>query len=679
MIVEIAIYRQGFFHLNMLRAAIFVCLLSLSQPSFALSGITITADKITYDDATLHKANIALDLTGSDIAIVQAETLEYGKARLDKAHITIDLKANTTMLVKASHIFMNKIEAQNSTIYLDYRHNIAQPTLTFYSDIKQTADKAWSALKISCLIPKKNPQKNGVELWECPGGLFTAERTRVPFNITITPQPHGVDTEINLTDAHFSDASGLHAGDKLTGKVKVSAQLLKDAANKDIWHWKGLFSWTEGELFWQPFYFGKAGNEFNISGTYQAPMLNIQQANLKINEIGNMSATAEINTKTQVLNDVIVNARDVDFAGLYALVLKPMVEKSAFGNLKVSGKADWHFVVKNLQPISFELNLKDANIEDLNGKFALNDINAHIPWDYETAKNVTLSYSSGHVLKIPLGNTYLQAELNRYSLTAPSLVLPMLDGALKLEDVSAAYLSQQWFWHLKMQLDPISMSEFSKALGWPIMQGKIDGQVPLITYAAKQLNMDGKMQFNMFNGSVAMEGLRIDDPLGNVPRLYANLQMRNIDLGDLTRTFNFGAIEGKLEGDVKDLQLENWKPVRMDAIIQTADGKHLKKVSQRAVENITALGGAGTAAALQRTFLRFFKEFNYEKIGLSCQLRQDICKMGGVESTPTGYIIVKGKGAPSVSVNGYTEYVSLSDLIARIKRITDSNSKMIVN
>jgi hypothetical protein len=658
----------------MLRAAIFVCLFSVSQAAFALTSISITADKITHENAVLNKANIALDLTGSDIAIVQAETLEYGKAKLDSAHITVDLKANTTMLVKAKHISMDKYEAQNANIYLDYAQKTLQPTVTFYSDIKQTADKAWSSLQINCLIPKKAK----VEVWECPGGLFTAERTRVPFNIIITPQAHGVDTEINLTDANFSDASGLHAGDKLTGKIKVSAELRKDSAKKDIWHWKGLFSWTEGELFWQPFYFGKAGNEFNISGTYAEPMLNIQQANLKINEVGNMTATAELNTKTQEVKDVKVSAKDVDFAGLYKLVLQPMVEKSAFGNLKVSGRADWQFEVKGLQPINFELNLKDANIEDLNGKFGLSDINAHIPWDYDVPKTITLAYSGGHVLKIPLGKTNLQAELNRYSVTAPSLVFPVLDGAIKVEDVSAAYLSQQWIWHVKMQLEPISMNTFSKTLGWPEMQGKIDGQVPLITYAGKQLNMDGKMQFNMFNGNVAMEGLRIDDPLGRAPKLYANLHMRDIDLGDLTRTFNFGAIEGKLEGDVKDLQLENWKPVRMDAIIQTADGKHVKKVSQRAVENITALGGEGTAAALQRTFLRFFKEFNYEKIGLSCQLRQDICKMGGVESTPTGYIIVKGKGAPTVNVNGFTEYVSLSDLIARMKRITDSNSKMIV-
>jgi hypothetical protein len=673
----------------MLREAIFVFLLSLSQTAFALSSISITADKITHENATLHKANIALDLTGADIAVVQAEMLEYDNAKLEKPHITVDLKANTTILVKTHHILMNKIEAQNSLIYLDYAEKTAQPTITFYSDVKQVTDNAWSDIKINCLIPKKAK----VEVWECPGGLFTAERTRVPFTITITPEPNGVDTEINFTDAHFSDASGLHAGDKLTGKVKVSAQLRKDGSQKDnakkstatleTWHWKGLFSWTEGELFWQPFYFGKAGNEFNISGTYREPMLNIQQANLKINEVGNMSASAEINIKTQEVKEAHVASKDVDFAGLYKLVLQPMVEKSAFGNLKVSGKADWQFDVKGLQPMRFELNLKDANIEDLNGKFALSDINAHIPWDYDVPKTVTLAYSKGHVLDIPLGNTRLQAELNRYAVTAPMLVLPILDGALRFEDVSAAYLSQQWFWHVKMQLEPISMNTFSMALGWPEMQGKIDGQVPLITYAGKQLRMDGKMQFNMFNGNVTMDGLRIDDPLGITPKLYANLQMRNIDLGDLTRTFNFGAIEGKLEGDVKDLQLENWKPVRMDAKIQTADGKHLKKISQRAVENITALGGEGTAAALQRTFLRFFKEFNYEKIGLSCQLRQDVCKMGGVEfikpeSTQAGYVIVKGKGAPSVNVNGYTEYVSLSDLIARMKRITDSNSKMII-
>jgi len=91
--------------------------------------------------------------------------------------------------------------------------------------------------------------------------------------------------------------------------------------------------------------------------------------------------------------------------------------------------------------------------------------------------------------------------------------------------------------------------------------------------------------------------------------------LRNLDLGVLTNTYSFGAIEGRLDGDIKELELQNWKPVRFDAKLQNSPGNYPKKISQRAVENISALGGGGAAAAIQRSFLRFFKQFNYGKWG----------------------------------------------------------------
>jgi hypothetical protein len=644
--------------------------LCFSTQAVALSHISLTADSITHDEATLNDANITLDLTGNDVAVVDARTLQYGNTKLDKAHILLDLKANTTLLVKADHIASDKFEARNPTIYLDYRKSIQQPTLSFHAELKPLADKQWADFNLNCLIPP-NKQK---DTWRCVDGMIASDRLKVPFTIDFVPQTNGLTADIQLKNAKFSDESGLHAGEKLTGQIKLSAQLTQQK-----WQWSGVFKWTSGEVFWQPFYFSEAGNEFVIDGTYQAPMLEIKHADLLVNGIGNLSANASINVQTKAVNNITVDGKNVDFTGLYKTLLKPMAENTSFGNLKVSGKADWHFEANGMQPKNFELNIENANIEDLNGKFDFDNLNAHIPWDYDQPKTIFLGYSGGHLLNMPLGLTHLQAEVNRYSIMTPQLRLPILDGALAFEDVSAAWLGQHGMvWHLQMKLEPISMNQFSKALGWPEMKGQIDGQVPLITYANKQLNMDGKMQFNMFKGLVAMSDLQINDPLGVAPTMYANLTMRDIDLGDLTRTFNFGSIEGKLEGDVKKLKLQSWKPVYMDAIIQTADGKHVKKVSQRAVENITALGGEGTAAALQRTFLRFFKEFNYEKIGLSCELRNDICKMGGVESTPTGFVIVKGKGAPTVNVNGFTQYVSLKDLIARMKRITDGNTKAVI-
>ena len=508
---------------------------------------------------------------------------------------------------------------------------------------------------------------------DCFDGELVSTVISAPFSFHVAQESNQFSLDILFNGANFSDAVGLHAGEGLVGDVQLTVK-----KHQAIWQWDGKLSWEEGEIFWQPFYFGEAGNVFKANGTFDTQWITVDDASLKVNKVGEIKATAKINTKTKGLEAIKVTAQDVDFDGLYTLLLKPTLEKSAFGNLVVSGKANWQFEIKNSQPTSFELNLMDANIEDQNGKFTFNHVNAHIPWDYDVAQNISLDYHSGYLLNLPLGETKLRAELNRYALTAPELVLPVLNGALNFRDVSAAWLGKNWFWHLRMDLKPIALNEFSVALGWPQMDGDISGEIPLVTYANKQLNMDGAMKFNMFGGTIGMNNLRIDDPLGVVTRLYADLNVRKLDLGELTRTYSFGAIEGKMDGDIKGLVLENWKAVRFDASLHTNNDKQVKKISQRAVENIAALGGEGTAAALQRTFLRFFDEFNYDKIGISCQLRQDICEMGGVESTPGGYIIVKGSGIPSVTVNGYTKKVSLADLLARIKRITDSNSKVIV-
>jgi hypothetical protein len=345
----------------------------------------------------------------------------------------------------------------------------------------------------------------------------------------------------------------------------------------------------------------------------------------------------------------------------------------------MAGDVGLNLTMKDAELDAFQLQLNNADIEDKNGRFALYKLNANIPWDFDEAKTVKLSYQGGHLLHIPLGVTNLTADLNRYALTAPQLKMPILDGALNLSDVSAARVAGDWHWHLRANLAPITMSELSHALGWPRLQGKVSASIPLVTYTDGQLTTDGAMQFNVFDGTATVTNLTMQEPLGIAPRLSANMQLRNLDLGELTRTFSFGAIEGKLDGNVSNLQLANWQPVNFDASVQSSPGRYPKKISQRAVENISALGGAGAAAAIQRSFLRFFKEFNYDKLGLSCRLRNDICQMDGVESTSQGYIIVKGSGIPSITVMGYNHSVSWGELLSRIKRITDSNTKPVIN
>ncbi len=575
--------------------------------------------------------------------------------------------ALTAIRVQIGEIDTPTAKLKNADLSLNWQGDA--PKLNLKAELKPSSSAVFTAFNLSCAA--FNSDQTGQI--DCLNGRLQAQQINVPFSLRSQVHPDDFSVDVLFHDAQFSDASGLHAGEKLTGQVKLAAKHAQHG-----WAWQGLVRWDAGELYWQPFYFAKAGNRFDINGRWDEDTLLVEKASLLVNGVGRVHAQGRINTTSKRLEDAVLSAQDVDFAGLYALFLKPMTEKSVFGHLTVSGQADWQFEMKEGQPRRFELNLRDANITDDNGKFAFNKLQAHLPWDYDQVKTQTLAYASGQLLNMPLGKTQLTADINRYALSAPKLSLPILDGALNFTDLSAAVIDGQWYWHVSMALTPISMAEFSHAMAWPVMQGKISGQVPQVSYADKQLLMNGAMTFNVFNGSIGMNHLKIDDPLGVVPRLSADLSMRQLDLGELTRTFSFGRIEGKLDGDVNNMLLENWKPVYLDASIQTSPGKQVKKISQRAVENITALGGEGTAAAVQRTFLQFFKEFNYDKIGLSCKLRQDVCEMAGVEATATGYVIVKGKGIPAVNVNGYTQHISWSDLIDRIKRITASNTKAVI-
>ncbi|NOT68235.1 MAG: hypothetical protein HOP04_07925 [Methylophilaceae bacterium] len=589
--------------------------------------------------------------------------------------------------VSAIHVQVGAINSPGFTankLALDFAlpAQPSHPQLNFQTQLvwhDKTAAKENSrmALQLSCAAIT-NPQ---VGNWRCERGLLNAERIKAPFSLSFTTknlngQPQ-ISAELSLLDVNFSDAEGLHAGEKVAAKLSLNA-----FQQSRIWHWQSLLDWQAGEVFWQPFYFATGGHQFKANGQLDVlsaqPSLTLDNAELQLKDVGAIQGNARVSLSDNTLQTLNINADNLQLAPLYPLLLKPLLDKTMLNNLEMAGRANFKATLHNGKPSAFELDLQGADVEDKNGRFALYKINASIPWAYDESRTIKASYQGGHLLRLPLGAANLSAELNRYALTALSLKLPILDGALDLSEVSAAWIDQQWHWHLRANLSPIAMSDFSQALAWPRMEGKVAASIPLVTYSAGQLSTDGDVQFQVFNGDITISKLAMQTPLGLAPRLSANMQMRHLDLGDLTRTFSFGAIEGKLDGDVNNLQLVNWKPTRFDAVFKSSDGSYPKKISQRAVENISSLGGAGAAAAVQRSFLRFFKQFNYAKLGLSCQLRNDICAMDGIESTPQGYVIVKGSGVPAITVLGYNRNVGWAELLTRIERITDSNAKPVI-
>lgn len=648
-----------------------LCLCLLYSPAWAVTSVTMTADevsinKIENQPVHLQQVTVLLDLNAKETLSVKADTLQFQHATAKKVGAWVDLTVHKPTKITAEHIDYQQFEARNTALELDLHGKLRAE---FNSDVKQKNDKAWAQAKLNCLVPKNIAQ----ETWRCETGQYKAERIHMPFSLNFTPQANGINADLNLKEASFSDEAGLHAAEKLSGHLNLTVQ--KEGEN---YRWQNTLQWAGGEMFWQPFYLSGGGHQLTASGLLGKQDVAVESAKLAIKEVGEMAFSGQLGLKDYRLKRFDADLPNLNLANAYPLIFKPLLDKTAFNNADIDGKAALKVSVRDGEMKAFELHLDDVNIDDKNKKFAFYHINAHLPWNYDDPQNVSFAYQNGHLLNLPLGITRIKAEVNRFSLTSPNITLPILDGALQLSDISAAYIGKEWFWHLQAKLRPISMADFSRALNLPVMQGQAAAEIPLVTYSGGNLTTEGEMVLKVFDGTATVTNLTMKNPLGVVPKLNADIALRNLDLGSLTRTYSFGGIEGKLDGDIEDLELQNWNTVKFDAEVHSSPGNYPKKISQRAVENISALGGAGAAAAIQRSFLQFFKQFNYEKMGLSCKLRNDVCEMNGIASTPQGYVIVKGSGIPAITVMGYNHTVGWGELLARIKRVTDGNSKAIV-
>jgi len=293
---------------------------------------------------------------------------------------------------------------------------------------------------------------------------------------------------------------------------------------------------------------------------------------------------------------------------------------------------------------------------------------------------LALSWQSAYVYAIPLGTSNIKARTQSSSLILQQpWLLPILDGALQINDFSLHNPGDEHLkWTFAGELSPISMESLSAALEWPLMHGKLSGVIPHVDYVEQQLKVDGALKVKLFEGITTIRDLQLDKPFGSLPQLQANIDMKGLNLETLTQTFDFGKITGKLDGRLTNFRLSNWQPVDFDAKFATPEGdKSRRKISQKAVDNLSQIGG-GATGVLQRSFLRFFEDFSYQRLGLSCKLRNEICEMSGVGEAKQGYYIVKGGGLPPrINVVGYTRRVDWSDLIERLKAVSKSSGPIV--
>lgn len=365
-----------------------------------------------------------------------------------------------------------------------------------------------------------------------------------------------------------------------------------------------------------------------------------------------------------------VRARSDDMAPLRPRYLSGWMGLVGLGDVDLHGAIELDARLDASGLAGVEASLRDVALRDPAGRFVFDGLRGDLRYSAGAPVQSALQWEGGQLYGLAFGAARLPLASVGGELRVPEPVqVPLLGGTLGLRDVvirppqgdSGAEI------RFGMHLADVDFGKVSQALGLPPFQGKLGGDIPLARYANDRIDFDGGLTLGLFDGRVAFSSLALERPFGTAPSLSADIAMDDLDLLRLTEVLGFGSITGRLDGRITGLRLVDWTPVAFDARFITDDAPGVRRrISQRAVQNISSVGDASFITSLQGQLIGIFSDFGYRRIGIGCRLENQLCAMSGLHSAGNAFTIVEGSGVPRLDVIGYNRAVDWPTLMERL-------------
>lgn len=483
-----------------------------------------------------------------------------------------------------------------------------------------------------------------------------------------------LEVQLRLSEAGFGTADGLRAAEKLAVDLSLDARRSGAA-----WHWQLALDWQAGAAYLHPLFL-EAGPRLSAHGRLDDRQLHIERAELELEGVRRVSASASADLDALDQGRLALEVQGADLAVVGPRWIAPLVAPASAERWAFAGHASGALQLAQGRLQAAEVAFDAAGFSlaaAADGTaLALGPIGGALSWRAGQRSGARLQVAGGHWGKLALGGFEVDAELMGEGVTVARTRVPVLDGALVLDDLSLWRGAAGWVGRGSVVIEPVSMPALTAALELPQMPGVLSASLPGLRVSPGEIALDGALVISVFDGYLHATGLRLREPFGVAAHLSADVEARHIDLAQLTETFSFGSMSGFVDADVRGLELARWRPVAFAARIASSPGEYRRRISQRAVENIGALGGAGAIAAIQRSLLRLFDTFGYSELGLQCRLARGVCLMDGIEGATRadgGFVIVRGGGVPALDVIGYNRRVDWDELVDRLQRVIAGN------
>lgn len=500
-----------------------------------------------------------------------------------------------------------------------------------------------------------------------------------------------VDVELAIAALGFADAEGAQAGEALGGRLRAKLEALRGGDYRT----EGDLMLSAGQAYSEPLFldFGARPIDLQFDGLLAADGARFEARSFSLvhRGVAEISGTAVLDLAGDALLErAALDITGIELASALPLYVQPYLIDTAFKDLAGEGRLHGQVDIAGNIPVRAALDFERATLASEAGSLSVRGLTGRLHWFDDARRSELagriddagfesrLAWESASLWGIRIGATELPFTTSgRHFRLLQPVLLPIFDGGLAVDTLRIRHAgTEQMYVRFDAALRPISLTLLSRALGWPEFAGTIAGRIPNLQMSEGVVTLDGDLEARAFDGRIVVRDLELRDALGQYPRLHASLDFDQLDLEQVTGTFSFGMITGRLSGRIEDLETFAWMPESFDARFYTPpDDRSAHRISQRAVTNLSSIGGGsggGVAAALQGGFLRFFDSFRYDRLGLSCRLVNDVCTMGGIERPGGGYYIVKGAGLPRINVIGSQSRVAWSRLVGQLAAIMES-------
>jgi hypothetical protein len=347
---------------------------------------------------------------------------------------------------------------------------------------------------------------------------------------------------------------------------------------------------------------------------------------------------------------------------------QPWLDNVTVTGLHVAGLVEGHldYSADNLH--SFAFHTEGLDLADGSGRWQASGLHGEVDWSAQGDRAATaLGWNQLTVRQFSLGagQSHWRSRNGALSLQSP-LDIPLLKGQLHVAALTwrpGAAKAERF--NLAANVADIDVAALAQSAGWTPFAGTLGGSISSMQWSDDRYALEGKLTVKAFDGSADITHLAVQQPFGAAPVIAADVNLHQLDLAPLADAFNFGAMSGRLDGSIEDLQWTGGSPVAFKASLLAQNGG---RISLRAANNLSVVTGGAPASGLQGAVLKLFKNsLNYKRMGINASLQNGVCSFSGLDGGTSNYTIVEGSGLPYLHVVGEQNRIDWPVLVHRLK------------